>query len=611
MEFFFISAAGETLFTRSDAESAHWIVHEYGFNALFPYDSKKVIERGQRVAFRDPYTDRFQMFEIRQAENDPVGAYQQISGEHIAVSELQDDHINKAEITDETVSDALASVITGSLWAVGNVTATNVSSADISRGSVWQALTTISQNWNVYITPRIVISATGQIMARYIDVEPAGGTFRGLRLSIRKNFRDPIVTYNDEDVITAMYGYGGTVGKRRSGRDDENEELTFADVVWTETSEHPAKPAGQAYINDPAATALYGRNGRPRYGFYQNASITDAEILLQKTWEMLQRSNKPKISISGTCADMKRLGYADVPVRLHDLAIVEIEETDEVFEKEVIMLDVDLLDASNTVPTIGDYIPNIIYINREINKHASGGGGGGGRGQTNAELEESDTFALFEKSNDMIGMVVGTRNGGYYVKAGEIALAINKSGETGSYESTATISADHINISATSDVYTLAGSLERDADGRLVVKDAGGLYVQRTNSGGTTVTVGVWDRGNLTGGVMVSNINGQSSLKLKADVIDIDGLVTALNTRTITVQSLIATSSISCLGTISGGINTDNLRVSDHNATWQSQSVVTAVNRTPAYNFVDTGGTTRTLQGVNSVSSTTLHYLGY
>ena len=49
----------------------------------------------------------------------------------------------------------------------------------------------------------------------------------------------------------------------------------------------------------------------------------------------------------------------------------------------------------------------------------------------------------------MIAMVVGTRNGDNYIKAGEIGLAINKSGETGSYESTAYINANHVNISAT------------------------------------------------------------------------------------------------------------------------------------------------------------------
>lgn len=598
IEFLFVNAAGQTLFTRMDAETAHWIAQELAFDAVFPYDENKVIERGMRVAFRDSVTDKFQMFEIRQCADTEPDNGQKITAEHIAVAELSDDHIDHTEITNKTAGEALTTVLTGTLWSVGTNTASGTSDADIARGDVWQAVNAIKTNWNVYITPRIVMSAQGQIQARYLDITPAGGTFNGVRLSVRKNFLDPSVTYNDADVFTALYGYGGTVN---------DAEVTFKDEVWSATSEHPAKPANQTYLEDPAATALYGRNGRPRYGYYQNSAITDPAVLLQKTWEALQRCNKPKIAISGTCVDLYRLGYKDTPIQLHDLAIVEIEETGEVFQKEIIMLDVDLLDPSNTRVDIGDYIPNIVYINRDTADKARGGGGGGGVGQTPNEAEQSKTFAEFAKTNDMIGMVVGTRNGGYYVKAGEIALAINQSGEAGSYESTATISADHINISSTSTVYTLAGAMHKGADGKLIIDNAGGIYVQRTVSG-TTATFGVWDRGNLTGGVMVSSINGQSTLKLSADVIDIDGLVRALRASSITVTQLDVSNNVNVPN---GTVACKRLTVNSQEASWQSQSVVTSVSLTPAYNFVDTGGTTRTIQGVNSVSRTTLHYLGY
>ena len=606
MDFTFLSAAGQTLFVRSDAESGHWVQHELSLTATFPRVAGKIIQRGQRVAFRDPATDSLEVYEIRQCVNREPDHAQEITAESIAVAELQDEHINSMSLTNVTAATALYTVLGATEWFRGGLTGGELKPVDISRGSVWQAIKTIEQNWNLYATPRVEISEAGVITGRFIDLAPAQGTFRGLRLSIQKNMLDSTVTYNDEDVYTALYGYGGSVEKSQSSGDDTTEELTFADVVWTATGGHPAKPAGQTYLEDPSKTALYGRGGRPRFGYYQNSAITDPAVLLQKTWETLQTVSAPKISISGTCEDLKRLGYNDAPIRLHDIAIIEIEETGELFSKEIIMLDVDLVDPSNTRPDIGDYIPNIIYINRNTEKHASGGGGGGGHGQTNAELEESDTFTMFEKTNDRIGMVVGTRNGGYYVKAGEIALAINKSGETGSYESTATISADHINISATSTVYTLAGAMHKDADGKLIIDNAGGIYVQRTVSG-TTATFGVWDRGNLTGGVMVSSINGQSALKLKADVIDIDGLVSALAALSVKVNIL----EVTTVSTFGGLASFNAVSVDGHITSWQSQTVVTAVNRTAAYNFVDTGGTTRTIQGVNSVSTATLHYLGY
>lgn len=534
MEFIVFSTSGTLLFTRSDAEEAHWIQHELQLQIVFPYIAEKAITRGMRIAFRDPASDALQVFEVRTIRNTEPEHFQQITAESIAVAELNDRHINREEITDKTPQQVLTTVLSGTGWSVGSVSASNTSSCNIARGNVWQAIKVIEKNWNVYCVPRVVVSATG-ITNKYIDVIPAGGTFRGVRLSINKNISDSTVTYDDSDVLTALYGYGGQVSVPQSSRDDKSEELTFEDVVWTATSSHPAKPAGQTYLEYPEKTALYGRNGVPRFGYYQNGDITSASLLLEKTWEQLQECCEPKISISGTVSELYRLGYKDQPMALHDIAIVEIEETGELFHREIIALDVDLLDATNTRPEIGDYIANIIYISRETEAEATGsrGGGGGGRGQSNSEYEEVKTFAEFEKTDSLIGMVVGMKDGDAYIKAGEIALSINETDGT----STALIDADHINISATSTVHTLAGDLEHDANGRLVIKNAGGMYIQRTE-GGVTSQFGVWDNGNLTGGIMVQKINGTTETTIRADKINIDGIVTALAAKHVGVGSL-------------------------------------------------------------------------
>ena len=442
MECIFLNAAGVTLFTRNDMESGHWVQQEMSLTADFPFVADKKIERGMRIAFRSPVDDTIQVFEVRVVKNSEPAHYQQITAEHICIAELSDEHINTTEIDNKTAGQALTTALTGTLWGLGSDTTSGTQSADLSRGSVWDAVNTIKQNWNAYITPSVVVSAAGVITNRYLNITPAEGTWRGLRLSVRKNMQDPSVTYDDEDVYTALYGYGGNVDKPHAGGDDTTEELTFADVVWTATSDHPAKPSGQTYLEWPAKTALYGRNGRPRYGYYQNGSIKDANVLLQKTWESLKLASNPKISISGTVTDLYRLGYQDQPIQLHDLVIVEIEETGETFQKQIITCDIDLIDPTGTRVEIGDYIPNIIYINRDTANKAGGGGGGRGPGSmTNPEDEEIKTFTEFVKTNEKIGMVVGTINGEDYIKGGEITLAINADGGT-----TATIQADCIDI---------------------------------------------------------------------------------------------------------------------------------------------------------------------
>ena len=443
MECIFMNPAGQTLFVRDDMESGHWTQQEMNVTAVFPFNPAKKIERGQRIAFRDPATHALQVFEIRVVTNHEPEHYQQITAEHICISELSDEHINSFKVTDKTAGEALTLALTGTLWSAGADLSSGTQSADFSRGSVWDVVNTIKQNWNVYITPVIMISEAGAITGRYLEITPAEGAWRGLRLSVRKNMLDPAVTYDDEDVYTALHGYGGNVDVPHQSGDDTTQEITFADVVWTATSDHPAKPAGQTFLEWPEKTALYGRNGRPRYGYYQNGSIKDANILLEKTWESLKLSCEPKISITGTIADLYRLGYKDQPLQLHDLVIVEIEETGETFQKQIICCDIDLIDPTGSRVDVGDYIPNIIYINRETDKKA-GGGGGGGRGpgsMTNLEDDDVKTFAEFVKTNEKIGMVVGTRDGDNYIKGGEITLAINEDGGT-----TAKIQADVIDI---------------------------------------------------------------------------------------------------------------------------------------------------------------------
>lgn len=642
METIFLNAAGTVLFVRDDMEQGNWTQEEYTVNATFPFVSGKVLQRGQRLAFRDPATGNLEMFEIRNVANIEPDHYQQVIAEHIAVSELSDEHINDTEITDKTPAQALTTALTGTLWAVGTSAVSATSSVDIARGSVWQAVLAIAENWNCYITPRVTVNAAGSITGRYLDITTTDGVFRGVRLSIDKNMADASVTVDDSEVLTALYGYGGSVEVTQTGQDDKTETLTFAGVTWTATTEHPAKPAGQTYLEDPAKTAIYGRNGRARFGYYQNADITDANTLLQKTWEALKATSEPHISITGTCADLYRLGYADQPIRLHDIAIVDIPETGETYYRKIIKCDVDLIDPTATRPEIGDYIPNIIYINRNTNEQATTGGrggGGGGRGGSNKEMDDSETFSAIEKTNNMIAMVVGTRNGDNYIKAGEIGLAINKSGETGQYESTAYINANHVNISATTDAYALAGDLEHDANGKLVIKSAGGMYVRRTESG-TTAEFGVYDGGNLTAGVVATIVNGVSSTHISGDqiyignqssttVINGKASVSDLNAATARITTLesdaITTTNMSTknlnvasLTSNRGGVTAysgsfTTLSVGGDTASYKSTTVATSVN--VAHNTVIvklSSGADFSMTYVTSVTynTTTLHYLG-
>lgn len=382
MTFTFFSTADRVLFVRSDAEQADHNHQEMSLHALFPYDPGKVVQQGQRVGFEDSL-GVFQVFEVTKVKTYEPDHYQEVTAEHIVISELRDEMYAGGDLMNKTPQQALTAILTGTLWSVGTVTATNSSSVKLSFGYVWDDVRSIEQNWNVYITPRVTVDAGG-ITGRYLDIKPAEGTWRGLRLSLDKNMEDAAVTWDETRLKTALYGYGKS--------QENGSPLTFAGVTWAATAEHPAKPNGQKYLEDPDATAAYGRNGRPRYGYYQNGDVDDANKLLQLTWEALKSCNVPDVTVEGTALDLTRLGAPDVPIRLHDTALVEIRPTGVLLHKEIVQYNENLLEPGQSRVTIGVYIPNIVYIARET-AAGRGGGGGSGKSQTNEEykLKEFET----------------------------------------------------------------------------------------------------------------------------------------------------------------------------------------------------------------------------
>lgn len=544
MEFLFFDSADSRLFARSDAESANWTVEEMSLQALFPYDPEKIIQRGQRIGFTDEM-GVFQPFEIRKVRTYEPDHYQEITAEHIAISELSDEHLAKAEITDETAASALGGILTGTLWAVGTDTSSGTSSGDVSMGSVWQGVRTIEQNWNVYITPRVTFDASG-ITGRYLDIAPATPVWRGVRLSLDKNADEMGVTWDDTNVITAIYGYGGRVADS-SG--DDTEALTFADVIWSTSDGDPAyKPSGQTYIEDPTAKALYGRNGRNRFGYYQNSDIKDAETLLEKAWEVLQTTNSPEVSIDCQVHDLYRLGYADQPIRLHDQTIIEVRPTGEKLQKEIIRLAVNLLDPTATRVTIGAYIPNIVYIERETQKAAGGGGGGGRRGSKEGSQDNRiyEFETQIQANQYQIALRAWQRDLDHTDE--NLLLAYAALG----------ISSDKISsiVTGSGVVLNPDGTIKTDADGNPVFQNptVPGIWsnIQQTAD---RVALVVDGNGIKTASIVAAINNSGSSVTITADKILLNGTTKVSELLTGSAQAtsfkagfLYAVTNFSCLG---------------------------------------------------------------
>ena len=97
------------------------------------------------------------------------------------------------------------------------------------------------------------------------------------------------------------------------------------------------------------------------------------------------------------------MGYADQPINLHDIAMVEVSPAGYKDRVQIIRMTVNLLDPSATTLTIGSYIPNIIYIERKTNEDATGSRGGGGKNKSsqNSWQEFRTTMQAFEDGTGM------------------------------------------------------------------------------------------------------------------------------------------------------------------------------------------------------------------
>ncbi len=578
MDFLFFTAAGTVSFTRSDAESANWAVEEMSLQALFPYDPQKVINRGLRIGFTD-FEGKAQIFEIRKVRTYEPDHYQEITAEHIAISELTDEHTGNADFENVTAGAVLAALLTGTLWSVGTDTASNTSTGSVTMGSVWQAFQTVQGNWNVYLTPRVTVNANG-ITGRYIDIRPAGGSWGGMRLSLDKNADEIGVTWEDTNVKTALYGYGALV----EGSGNDKEILTFASVEWTATDDHPAKPLNQTYLEDPIAKALYGRNGRNRFGFYQNGDITDPDILLQKTWEVLQTVNVPDVSIDCMVRDLHRLGYADEPIRLHDTAIIEIRPTGVSLQKEIIKLSVDLLDPTASRVTIGAYIPNIVYINKETNDAATGGGGGGSGTKAQGAQTPKEFETMLEFNDYRIDLTAVQ-----YVSAGSAEI-LRKAGLS--------LNAQGVLIYA-DDVPNMIGAKIN------VEKDRITQIVQAVGSNGQVTAASI---------ALAINENG-SNATITADHIYLYGTTSASDffASDGTVASAFI-NSLTCTEITSEEIRAElgTIVLGSTGASWQAKQMVTSITMTDgtARDFEDTAGNTHHGFIVSSFTREWIYYVG-
>lgn len=178
------------------------------------------------------------------------------------------------------------------------------------------------------------------------------------------------------------------------------------------------------------------------------------------------------------------------------------------------------------------------------------------------ERLSNGTYARTSDTSVQEGKKYYKRGGNAVLTAGMMVDKINNETVTKIQGNRVDITADNVSVTATKSLQTIVGHFEEEEylmeDGshhpiidpetgeqlvgkRLVYKADGGMRVRRLRDDGIVTEYGVYDDGNLTGGVMVQKINGQTTTSIKGSRVivgDISG--NDLNTWARSAEGLIA-----------------------------------------------------------------------
>lgn len=262
----------------------------------------------------------FRLFGIDETEDDERSGVTAIDATDAAVWDLTGVIVKSVKLEDAGAAEAFGAILSGTGCALGTVTATGrTGDIDIYYQSAWKALQDTRAIYDARLVVRYGI-ADNVITGMALDVLAKESVFRGRFFDTAVDAESAYLTRSGRPV-TVLYGLGNSVSTG-----DNPQKLTFADVVWSKAGGDPAdKPAGQDWIGDAEAMAIYGRVE----DVYTNQYQDDPAKLLRETWEQLKKVCKPIATATATVQDMEFVpGCEHQQVRLWDtVAIVRRDGT--------------------------------------------------------------------------------------------------------------------------------------------------------------------------------------------------------------------------------------------------------------------------------------------
>lgn len=252
-----------------------------------------------------------------------------------------------------TAKEMLQQILSATRFSVGYVADTGTQSTNFYYTTVLASLQSVANLFNLEVTFDVVFDPIdNQVKRRLVNMYTQMGSRTGRRFEYGDKLLSVTCEQSSDTLVTALVGRGSSVQVSEGtdgSPDGYSRKITFADVVWKKSAGDPLdKPAGQEYLEDPAATAVYGfSDGKPRIGFVEFDKINDKNLLIKATYDKLQELKRPKVSFKASVTDVGNLNLGDtVAIIRHDLKIEYLTRVYKVTH--------DLLNRQNNTIELGD-----------------------------------------------------------------------------------------------------------------------------------------------------------------------------------------------------------------------------------------------------------------
>lgn len=314
--------------------------------------AKKLRDDCLYVLFQRPNATTYMCFKIlTETQEDNQVSYTAVESAYDELGAYS--YIKDLRPQNRTAKEMLTQILAQTRYSVGYVADTGRQTTNFYYTTVLASLQSVVNLFNLEITFDVVFDPIdNHVKRRLVNLYTQMGSRTGRRYEYGNKLLSVTREQSSDELVTALVGRGSSVQVSEGtdgSPDGYSRKITFADVVWKKSAGNPLdKPAGQEYLEDPSATAVYGfSDGKPRIGFVEFDKINDKNLLIKATYDKLQELKRPKVSFKASVTDVGNLSLGDtVAIIRHDLKIE--------YSTRVYKVTHDLLNAQNNTIELGD-----------------------------------------------------------------------------------------------------------------------------------------------------------------------------------------------------------------------------------------------------------------